>query len=82
MMAVIRKEKETRIIEREKAIRICDICGEDATDRVPCCICHKDLCPKHQIDVSGIRRIDNPGIEFFGIYCKDCLIKEIERLYD
>jgi len=82
-MTVIRKERETQTIEREKIIRICDICGEDATDRASCNICHKDLCSKHQIDVSGMRRGDYRGTEILGnIYCKECLIKEIQQVFD
>ncbi len=37
--------------EYEIETRICDICGEDATQRSPCDVCKKDLCSRHQIDV-------------------------------
>lgn len=83
-MAVIRIE--TDIIpeqRRERYIKACDICGNDATDRTSCRICGKDLCSKHQIDVTGsIKRGDYMGTEIMeNIYCKQCLLKEIEKIF-
>ena len=66
----------------EKDEKVCDICGADATDRSPCQKCKKDLCSKHQLDVYRVQTAEyQVGKELSGLFCKECLIAEINERY-
>lgn len=81
-MAIVGKimTEEVIIPAREKDRRICDICGADATDRVPCMRCKKDICDDHFFDVYRMAWGHyRPEEELSGIYCKECLIAEINK---
>ena len=92
-MAITGKKivKEQQIIPASEVDeKACDICGMDATWRTPCMICKKDLCAEHLIDVNGTSDgrylsmvIDSSDRQerFSGIYCRQCLIAEINKRF-
>lgn len=82
-MAIIGKRKipEQIIPAREMDEKICDICGADGTGRTPCQRCGKDLCSSHQLDVLIQLANFKLGEEWAGIFCKECLIAEINERY-
>lgn len=77
-MTIIRIE-EVIIPERRypKEIKICDICDEEATGRIPCQECKKDLCSRHHIDIRLRNYEYGKEKEIEGIYCRTCLITKL-----
>ena len=83
-MAIVgkRRVEEQIIPARDIDERTCDICGEDATTRTSCKACERDLCGRHQIDILRVQSGEyRAGEEWYGIYCKECLIAEINKRY-
>ena len=63
-------------------VLVCDIpgCGGDATNRTPCSQCRRDLCYRHQLEADICVGRNHFDKAISNIYCKFCLIQEIEKL--
>ncbi len=65
-------------------VKVCDICGKDASGLSSCFSCHQDLCREHQIDVMGrlMTGGDRTDVAPPGVYCRTCLISQIKAAVD
>ncbi len=93
-MSIIGARAEKVCYDRLIEIKVCDICGADATDRTPCRICKRDICANHQRDMMELRQVLYPSVVIktgnydhkddktieSGIYCTACLASLLENL--
>lgn len=84
-MAILSTTIEVVTYERKRQVKVCDICGADATDRVPCDLCKTDLCGRHQVSLGEVHNYDDHQRlgekRLWGTYCLPCAVEAILRTF-